>query len=189
MPSTDDLIRKALHDKAATVTQSMLRWTEIPQGSLPMHKRRRNVDARRSTLLAVVAVVIVVVAVAFGSYGLATGGDRSHPAAGHRAATPDTSPTGRVSYVCALANDAHAHGDIDGWDRSLGAKAGPGMRDVVAIPGLLGAQLGAAPHGYEELRKPGQMMFAAISRGDTAKLQRSLNTIVKWCDENNPQDG
>lgn len=100
----------------------------------------------------------------------------------------DVSTAGRVAYVCALANDARAQGDVDSWKLAIGDKAGPAMRNIAAIAGLLGAPIGTGPQGYEGLKEPGQALFSSLTRVDVDGLKSSFNEIVSWCDSHAMQD-
>ncbi len=82
MPTADELIRRALQDRADTVTANTLRHPEMRQASPPQRSHRPGTGGRPRALFATAATVVVVVAIAVGAYGLHRGGDHANPAGG-----------------------------------------------------------------------------------------------------------
>lgn len=99
MPTADELIRKALQDRAAIVTENTLRRPELrhdplrgPHDPLSGPPRRRGSGCRPHLFLAAAATIVTVLAIAVGVYGLRghaqappplhSGSDHSSPALG-----------------------------------------------------------------------------------------------------------
>lgn len=82
MLTADELIRKALQDRADTVTTNTLRYPEMRQDSPTRRPHQPGAGGRTRALLATAATVVAVVAIAVGAYGLRSGGGNSNPASG-----------------------------------------------------------------------------------------------------------
>ena len=86
MPTTDDLIAKALRDRAATVTQASLERPDLVTDPQDGEGPQRRWAARPSTLLATAASVVAVLAIVLAVSAL-HGGKRQNPASGGVSAT------------------------------------------------------------------------------------------------------
>jgi heat shock protein HslJ len=74
MPTTDDLIAKALRDRAATVTQANLRRPDLVIGPQRDEQPQRRWASRPTALLAAAASVVVVLAIVLTVTALRGGG-------------------------------------------------------------------------------------------------------------------
>lgn len=133
MPTDEELIRKALRDRAATVTQSTLRYRELRQEPPTGRTPRPGSGGRPHLLFAIAATVVAIMAVAGGVYGLRSGSGHSRPA---RPADPLAGTQWRLSevhsphltsrvpkvYVAGLAFGAN--GRLHGRDALLAAFTG-----------------------------------------------------------------
>ena len=86
MSTTDDLIAKALRDRAATVTQSNLERPDLLLDPVPGDRRderaRRRWASRTSAVLAAAASVVAVLAIVVAITSLRAGTTNHHPASG-----------------------------------------------------------------------------------------------------------
>lgn len=87
MPATNDLIAKALRDRAATVTQASLERPDLVTGPTGGERTWRRWAPRPSTLLAAAASVVVVLAIVLAVTALHGGGEHQNPASGGDPAT------------------------------------------------------------------------------------------------------
>jgi heat shock protein HslJ len=87
MPATDDLIAKALRDRAATVTQANLERPDLVTGPTGGERTWRRWAPRPSTLLAAAASVLAVPAIVLAVTALRGGGEHQNPASGGDPAT------------------------------------------------------------------------------------------------------
>lgn len=90
MPTADERIRKALQDRADTVTPNTLRYPEMRQDSPTRRPHRPSAGGRTRAMFATAATVVAVFAIAIGAYGLRTGGGNSNPASGTETALVGT---------------------------------------------------------------------------------------------------
>jgi hypothetical protein len=90
MPTAEELISKALHDRAATVTQDTLRYRELRHDAEQSPVRRASSGPRR--LFATTATIVAVFAIGLGVYALRGGGTHPNPAGGN-ANTSTATPT------------------------------------------------------------------------------------------------
>ena len=74
MPTTDDLIAKALRDRAATVTQASLEQPDLVIGPHRDEHARRRWASRPTALLAAAASVVAVLAIVIAVTALRSGG-------------------------------------------------------------------------------------------------------------------
>ncbi len=89
----------------------------------------------------------------------------------------------RVSYACALARDASTYGpiDVEAWSITTGDGAGAPWRNLTAIPGLLGVNIGLTPEGFKQLSDAATDIQLGVIHMDLARAQAGLNEFTKRC--------
>jgi hypothetical protein len=111
MPTAEEMISNALHDRAATVTQDTLQYNELRQDAERSPTRRSS--GRPRMLFAAAATIIAVSAIALSVYGLRGGGNHPNPAGGNAKAstgTPGATLATPASY-CLHTPPTHAGTD------------------------------------------------------------------------------